>query len=70
MTKHVVTVKHDTSLDAAAKAMMEKNITKLPVIKKGKVLGVLHDSDYMKLHVKNTIPEIILDIINTENDVS
>jgi CBS domain-containing protein len=50
MTRNVVTIKPDASLEMASKAMADHNISALPVINDDKkVLGIVTSEDVSKL---------------------
>ena len=48
MTREVVTINQDTSLEDIATVMMEKNIHLLPVVQGGKVVGIVGKKDLIK----------------------
>jgi CBS domain-containing protein len=50
MKTEVVTVTPDTALAAAARLMLEKKIGCLVVLENEKIVGVLTESDFVKLH--------------------
>ena len=45
MSKNVITIDVDDSMQDAMKLMKEKDIRMLPVLKKGKLVGVVTDRD-------------------------
>lgn len=45
MTKNVITVSPETRLLDAQKTMIEKNIRMLPVVNKGKLVGIVTERD-------------------------
>lgn len=45
MTPHPVTIANDATLDQVKHLMYERNIRHLPVIKDGKIIGVISDRD-------------------------
>lgn len=47
MTTPVVTVTEDTSLKEAARLMTERDISGLPVLREGKLVGVLTEADFV-----------------------
>jgi CBS domain-containing protein len=47
MTEEVVTIAPSASLKDAAKLMIEKGISGLPVVEEGRVVGVLSDRDFL-----------------------
>ena len=48
MTKSPITVEASESLEQAAKLMTEKNVTKLPVLDEGILVGVISASDIIR----------------------
>ncbi len=49
MTKSPVTIEASASLEDAAKLMTEKNVTKLPVLDEGTLVGVISASDIIRI---------------------
>jgi CBS domain-containing protein len=49
MTKSPVTIEASASLEDAAKLMTEKNVSKLPVLDEGILVGVISASDIMRV---------------------
>lgn len=47
MTRNVITIEPDKHIDDAAKVMTEHKIKKLPVVKAGKLLGIITSSDLL-----------------------
>jgi len=47
MSQHVVTVSPDTGIDEAAKLLVGERIRRVPVIKRGKMVGLLSRSDVL-----------------------
>ena len=45
MTKDVITIEHNESIDNAALIMAENQIKKLPVMEKGKLVGIITATD-------------------------
>lgn len=45
MTKNVITIDIDDSLDTAARLMKENNIRRLPVVQKDELVGIVADRD-------------------------
>lgn len=45
MTRNVVTIEQDGSMDEAVRLMREKSVRKLPVMKRGKLVGIVTDRD-------------------------
>lgn len=57
MTTEVVTVHPEESLSTAARIMLEKKIGCLPVVdREGKLVGILSESDFLKLAVDEKLP--------------
>ncbi len=52
MTKEPVTVSQDTSVGEAARVMLQKKIAGLPVVEKGKVVGIITESDIFRMVVR------------------
>ncbi len=48
MTAPVLTIDPDVPVEEAAKMMTQHNVSKLPVIKKGKVVGIITSSDIIR----------------------
>jgi predicted transcriptional regulator len=53
MTRAVITTDETTSLDAAAEAMLTRHIRRLPVVRDGKLVGILTRADLLR-HVRHT----------------
>ncbi|HEX7588356.1 MAG TPA: CBS domain-containing protein [Anaerolineae bacterium] len=51
MTRDPISVEPDTSIDAAARLMLERKIGGLPVVDGGKVIGIITESDIFRLLV-------------------
>ena len=51
MKVEVVTTTADTKLSDAARLMLEKKIGCLVVLERGKIVGILAESDFVRLHV-------------------
>ena len=52
MTKNVKTIEADRELEEAADMMVENNIKKLPVVKGGKLVGILTSTDLISFEPK------------------
>jgi len=48
MTKRVFTIDEDKTLEAAADIMVEKDVSKVPVIKNGELVGIISRADVVK----------------------
>jgi len=48
MTTPIITVSSQTSLDEAVETMVKKNIRRLPVEEKGKIIGIIVDRDIVR----------------------
>ena len=64
MKKPVITVGPITSLREAVQTMQGKNIRRLPVVEKGKMVGILTDTDIFRAIIKN---QALITSIVTEN---
>lgn len=61
MTKNPITVDPDISLKDAARLMSTKRIRRLPILREGKLVGIVVASDFVRHAGKTTISEEILD---------
>lgn len=52
MSPHVITVTEDTGIDEAARLMAGERIRRVPVIKRGKMVGLLSRSDVLDFFAK------------------
>ncbi len=48
MSKHVVTVEREASLESASRIMTRYNVSKLPVIDSGELVGIITSTDIIK----------------------
>ncbi len=48
MSKPLITIDPDAQISAAARVMMESKVRRLPVIKDGKLVGMLTSTDYVR----------------------
>ena len=55
MNHNVMTVPPKTPLDKAARLMFERKIGCLPVISKGKLVGIITEADFVKFFIENQI---------------
>jgi CBS domain-containing protein len=53
MTRDVITTDETTTLDAAAEAMLTRRIRRLPVVRGGRLVGILTRADLLR-HVRRT----------------
>jgi acetoin utilization protein AcuB len=49
MTRDVVTIKKDTTVEEAARLMVDQDLSSLPVIEDGKLIGIVSKSDLFKI---------------------
>ena len=61
MTTNLVTVDPDVSLKDAARLMSSNRITRLPVVKQNKLVGIVGASDFVRNLGKKSVTEEILD---------
>jgi CBS domain-containing protein len=61
MTNNVVTVDLDSSFKDAAHLMSSQGIRRLPVVKQGKLVGIVVASDFVRNVGKKSTTEDILD---------
>src|SRR5258706_15061082 len=52
MSSHVITVSEDTGIDEAARLLIGERIRRVPVIKGGKMVGLLSRSDVLEFFAK------------------
>jgi acetoin utilization protein AcuB len=52
MTKDVLTVTHDTPIEEAARVMADNKIGGLPVLRDGKVVGIITETDLFKIFLE------------------
>lgn len=52
MSKHVITIKPEKTIEEASKLMVKKKIKKLPVVENGKIVGIITASDIVKFEPK------------------
>lgn len=53
MSKNLVTISEDAGLDEAIKLLTEKHFIRLPVVKDGKLVGVISRGDILRVFVKD-----------------
>lgn len=68
MSKPVMSIPPDTNLVHAARLMREKNIRRFPVVKNGKLVGVITETDIMRAMI-SLIRYLNWRLVNTEIDV-
>jgi len=66
MSKNVITIEPEKAIEEASKIMIKRKIKKLPVIDKGKIIGIITASDIVKFEPK--LIEQIEQIIDIESD--
>ncbi|MEZ4983417.1 MAG: CBS domain-containing protein [Saprospiraceae bacterium] len=57
MTKNLVTISHKSSLDDAERLMRKNHIRHLPVVKSGKLVGIISLTDILRLSFGDTYTE-------------
>lgn len=60
MTKRVVTVNKDTPIIEAARLLSETNLTGVPVVEGGRVVGIVTESDLIVKHLNVHLPSLLL----------
>ncbi len=55
MTREPISIAPDTSIEAAARLMLERKIGGLPVVDAGKVVGIITESDIFRLLVTEEV---------------
>lgn len=55
MTREPISITSDTSIEAAARLMLERKIGGLPVVDAGKVVGIITESDIFRLLVTEEV---------------
>ena len=63
MTKPLITIGPEASLNVAARRMVNNKIRRLPVMKKHKLVGIIVVSDFAKHLTKRTLTETVLEAI-------
>lgn len=63
MSQYLITVGPDTSLKEASRLMSANKIRRLPVLKDGKLVGIVVASDFVRNVGKKTTAEEILDAL-------
>jgi CBS domain-containing protein len=63
MSKYLITVSPETSLKEASRVMSKNKIHRLPVLKDGKLVGIVVASDFVRNLGKKTTTEEILDAL-------
>ncbi|MFH0832158.1 MAG: CBS domain-containing protein [Candidatus Aenigmatarchaeota archaeon] len=59
MTKDVITISPNTTIEDAAKLMVERNIEKLPVLDNNRIVGIITNNDILR--VEPALFEILLE---------
>ncbi|WP_423793288.1 cyclic nucleotide-binding/CBS domain-containing protein [Methanocaldococcus indicus] len=62
MRKKVITIEHNKSINDAAKIMAKYNVKRLPVVKDGELVGIITQSDIVKISPK--LLEIVIEYAN------
>ena len=52
MTRKVITIDEDTTVEDAARVMSDNNIGGLPVMRKGQLVGIITESDLFKMFIE------------------
>jgi CBS domain-containing protein len=63
MSKSLITISPDSSINAAARKMMQHRVRRLPVVKDHKLVGIIVVSDFARHLGKKTVTEGLLDAI-------
>jgi CBS domain-containing protein len=63
MSKSLITISPDSSINAAARKMMQHSVRRLPVVKDHKLVGIIVVSDFARHLGKKTVTEGLLDAI-------
>jgi len=63
MSKPLITIEPDASLNEAARKMINNRIRRLPVVKRHELLGIIVVSDFAKHLSKKTLTETLLEAI-------
>jgi predicted transcriptional regulator len=63
MTKPLITIGPEASLNVAARRMVNNKIRRLPVMKQHKLIGIIVVSDFAKHLSKKTLSESVLEAI-------
>jgi len=61
MSEPLETIHPDSSIREAARLMVEKKVRRLPVVKEGKLIGIITASDFARQLGKKTLTEEILE---------
>ncbi len=69
ISKDFFSVDTDSSIKDAAKLMVEKKISSLAVAHSGKLMGILTDSDFVKMMAMDNNPSVVGDIM-TPNPIT
>lgn len=65
MSKEVVTVDLETKIDQAARIMFRRGLSKLPVLDKKKIVGIISNTDILMAHIEESTEEKLLKIKET-----
>lgn len=71
MAKNLITLKPEDSMLDAYKLMLDKNIRHIPVVKSGKLVGILSDRDILKAMHSNKISDVKMELIlNSDHKIN
>ncbi|MBD3312004.1 CBS domain-containing protein [archaeon] len=68
MTKNVITTKPTATIQEVTRSMIDKGIRRMPVKKKGEIIGIVTDSDI--LQVEPGLIDLLVEKINTDPSLS
>ncbi len=66
ITKDFFSVDTDSSIKDAAKLMVEKKVSSLAVVHSGNLMGILTDSDFVKMMAMDNNPSVVGDIMTPD----
>ncbi len=69
ISKAIFSVDINSSIKDAAKLMVEKKVSSLAVVQSGKLMGIITDSDFVKMMTLDNNPSVIGDIM-TPNPIT
>ncbi|AIJ05288.1 signal transduction protein with CBS domains [Methanocaldococcus bathoardescens] len=70
-TKKIITISPDTSIEEALEIMKKYGVSKLPIVDKGKIVGIVTENELIELlpYIIEPLKELVdylIDIINSE----